>query len=321
MGQPETQLRAAQSDKALCQELVNREQPVPRDSLFSDDLFETTLEDIANRTEDRVIRDIGRLIVPSPEKLYRRGAQQLKHLIQTDNESWRNSIPIVKGPRPQPDFATGLKRSAFTSEQLRQLQPYIGDWQTRSCLVATWEMYFPFLTAEVKCGNKALSIADRQNAHSAAVAANAVVELYRLVSRQDELNGRILTFSISHDHEEVRIYGHYTLIQEKRTLFYRHPVSRIYLPNAGGIDKWTPYKFTRNVFEIFYPIHHERICSAVDQLPNPEECAVESVSHQSSYEAFEQDSQSTASYSQHTEPRNLSPQTSEPVFKKPKAKG
>ena len=115
------------------------------------------------------------------------GATNLKYLIETVNESWIKSIPLVRGPRPQPDFATGLKSSVFTSEQLQKLQPSIGDWQTTSRLVVTDVMYFPFLTSEVKCGNEALNIADRQNAYSAAVAANAVIELYRLVSRQDEL--------------------------------------------------------------------------------------------------------------------------------------
>jgi hypothetical protein len=32
--------------------------------------------------------------------------------------------------------------------------------------MATWRMYFPFFTCEVKCGAAALDIADRQNAHS-----------------------------------------------------------------------------------------------------------------------------------------------------------
>jgi hypothetical protein len=322
MGQPEPHLRAAQTDKALCQELLKKEQPVPKDSLFNDDLFESTCEDIANRNEARVIQDIGRLIVPAPEELFRRGAKHLKHLIETVDESWIKSIPLVKGPRPQPDFAVGLKSSAFTSDQLKKLQPSIGDWQTMSRLVATDEMYFPFLTAEVKCGNEALNIADRQNAHSAAVAANAVVELYRLVSRQDELNQKILTFSISHDNEAVRMYGHYALIKEKHTLFYRHPVDKLDFTRKDGKEKWTPYTFTRNVYDKFYPIHHERICSAVDQLPNPEDFAVESFSQQSNLESFEQNSsQLTTSYSQQTEPELPSSQTSEPVFKKPKGRG
>lgn len=98
-------------------------------------------------------------------------------MIETVDESWIKSIPLVKGPRPKPDLAVGIKPSAFTSDQRKKLQPSIGDWQTTSCLVATDEMYFPFLVAEVNCGNEAINIADRQNAHSAAVAENAIVKL------------------------------------------------------------------------------------------------------------------------------------------------
>ena len=322
MGQPEPHLRATEVDKALCRELLNKEQPVPKDSLFNDDLFEWTLEDISNRNEARVIQDIGRLIVPAPEELARRGATHLKHLIETVDEGWIKSIPLIKGPRPQPDFAVGLKSSAFTSGQLRKLQPSIGDWQTTSRLVATDEMYFPFLTAEVKCGNEALNIADRQNAHSAAVAANAVVELYRLVSRQDELHQKILTFSISHDHRTVRIYGHYVLIDGKDTSFYRHLIQSFDIVNRDGEDKWTAYKFTLSVYHDFCRIHHERITSAADQLPDPKVFVVQPLSQQSNIEASEQDdSQLTTSYSQQTEPELVSSQTSEPVFKKPKRKG
>ena len=318
MGQPEPHLRAAQTDKALCQELLKKEQPVPKDSLFNDDLFESTCEDIANRNEARVIQDIGRLIVPAPEELFRRGAKHLKHLIETVDESWIKSIPLVKGPRPQPDFAVGLKSSAFTPDQLEKLQPSIGDWQTTSRLVATDEMYFPFLTAEVKCGNEALNIADRQNNHSAAVAANAMVELYRLVSRQDELHQQILTFSVSHDHRAVRIYGHYVLIDGKDTSFYRHLIQDFSIVNQDGKDKWTAYKFVRNVYDKFYPVYHERICSVVDQLPNPEDFAVESFSQQSNLEPFEQNSsQPSTSYPKQKESDLQSSQTSEPVFKKP----
>ncbi len=211
--------------KALCQTLLNADQAAPHDSLFNDDLFKRVCQRIRNKNEARVVRDLSPLLVPSAEILYLRGATNFEHLIETVDEGWIKSIPLIKGPRPQPDFAVGLKSSAFTSEQLKKLYPSIGDWQTTSRLVATDEMYFPFLTAEVKCGNEALNIADRQNAHSAAVAANAVVELYRLVSRQDELNQKILIFSVSHDHRAVRIYGHYAVINGKETSFYRHPIS------------------------------------------------------------------------------------------------
>lgn len=321
-GQPEPHLRLTNLSKALCQKILNTEQSIPKNSLFEDDLFESTCEDIANRNEARVIQDIGRLIVPSPEEVARRGATHLKHLTENVNESWIKCIPLVNGPRPQPDFSVGLKPSAFTSDQLKKLKPFVGDWQTASRLVATGEMYFPFLTSEVKCGNEALNIADRQNAHSASVAVNAVVELYRAVSRQDELHRKILAFSVSHDNEAVRIYGHYPLINEKDTSFYRHPIKKFDFTSEDGKEKWTAYKFTRNVYDIFFPIHLDRICAAVDQLPDPEVFLVEPLSQQSNAESFgHDDSHSTPSYSQDSAPRLPSSQTSEPASKRPKRKG
>ena len=159
------------------------------------------------------------------------------------------------------------------------------------------------------------------NARSAAVGANAVVELYRLVSRQNELHRKILTFSVSHDHRAVRIYGHYVLINGKDTSFYRHLIQSFDIVNQDGKDKWTTYKFVRNVYDKFYPIHHERICSAVDQLSDPKSFEVDSFSQQSNLEPFEQDnSQLSTSFSQQTE-ADLQSLTSEPAFKKPKGKG
>ena len=122
------------------------------------------------------------MIIPAPEELAHCEATHFKHLIKTINKGWIKSIPLIKGPHPQPDFAVGLKSSAFTSEQLKKLQSSIGNWQTTSHLMATDEMYFPFLILEMKCDNEVLNITDQQNTYSAAVAANAVVKLYRLVS-------------------------------------------------------------------------------------------------------------------------------------------
>jgi len=307
--------------KLLCQALLDTEQTVPQDSLFNDDLFKRICQRVRNKNEARVIRDLSPLLVPSAEILYVRGAIHLKHLIENVDEGWIKSIPLVKGPRPQPDFSVGLKTTAFTRDQLKKLNPFVGDWQDTSRLVATDELYFPFLTSEVKCGNEALNIADRQNAHSASVAVNAVVELYRAVSRQDELHREILAFSVSHDNEAVRIYGHYALIVGAETRFYRHSVHKFDITAQDGKDKWTAYRFTRNVYDTFVPIHLERIRAAVDQLPDPDIFLVEPLSQQSNAESFEQDdSQPSPSFSQESLPRLASSQTTEPVFKKPKGK-
>ncbi|KUI58187.1 hypothetical protein VP1G_05465 [Cytospora mali] len=123
-------------------------------------------------------------------------------------------------------------------------RPFVGTPWDESYFAATWYMYFPFLTCEVKCG--ALDIADRQNAHSATLAVRAVVELFRLVKREKEINREILAFSVSHDCSNIRIYGHYPL---------------------EGKEKWTAYRFTRNVYDNWMPDHFKRICSAIESLP------------------------------------------------------
>lgn len=53
--------------------------------------------------------------------------------------------------------------------------------------MATYYIYFPFLTCEVKCGATGLDVADRQDAHSMTLAVRAVVELFRAVKREKEV--------------------------------------------------------------------------------------------------------------------------------------
>jgi hypothetical protein len=130
-------------------------------------------------------------------------------------------------------------------------------------------MYFSFLTCEVKCGAAALSIADRQNAHSMTLAVRAIVELFQLVKRGDEINREILAFSVSHDDTSVRIYGHYAVIDKatSTTTYYRHPIHRFDFTVLDGKEKWTAHKFIKNVYHTWMPTHFQRLCSAIDALP------------------------------------------------------
>lgn len=86
------------------------------------------------------------------------------------------------------------------------------------------EDVFPFMTCEAKSGLGELEIADRQNAHSMTMAVLGIVQLFKLVNRQEELHRKVLTFSVSHDYKIVRIYGHYPLIKDDVITVYRHPV-------------------------------------------------------------------------------------------------
>ncbi|KAK3116336.1 hypothetical protein LTR53_003413 [Teratosphaeriaceae sp. CCFEE 6253] len=252
--------------KSFHRKLLDTEQTLPDNSLFRDDLFDRTCQNLQNKNEAKIVQDISRLIVPSAEHLALFGAKDLDILIESVNEGWNNSIPLIK-TRPQPDYSAGFRRSAFTNEQLQKLQPFVGELTDMSYFMATYYMYFPFLTCEVKCGAAALDVADRQNAHSMTLAVRAVVELFRLAKREKEVDREILAFSMSHDHSTVRIYGHYPVIEGKNTAFYRHPIRKFDFTEQDGKEKWTAYKFAKNVYNVWMPTHFARICSVIDELP------------------------------------------------------
>jgi hypothetical protein len=260
-------LGISDTSKKLCQTLLSTIQLVPQDSLFRDDLFDETCESVRVRNEALVVRDISPLICPPAQVLRIYGASHLKPLNESVNEGWNCARPIY-GPRPQPDYSVGFGRSAFTNTQLEKLAPFVGEVADTftSIFMATWQMYFPFLTCEVKCGAAALDIADRQNAHSMTLAVRGIVELFRLVNREKELHREILAFSISHDHETVRIYGHYPVIDENRTTFYRHPIRKFDFTELDGEKKWISYMFTKSVYNIWMPSHLKRIRSVIDTL-------------------------------------------------------
>ncbi|KAK1780843.1 hypothetical protein QBC45DRAFT_96342 [Copromyces sp. CBS 386.78] len=256
----------------LCKTLLDTEQPAPKNSLFDDDIFEKICEKLLDKNEARVIQDISRLIVPSAEQ-YALHAKHLEHLDLTEsvNEGWNSSFPLTGIVRPQPDYSVGFGREAFNKEQLNKLWPFVGDSLPgdQSFFMATHYMYFPFLTCEVKCGATALDIADRQNTHSMTLAVRAIVELFRLVKRENEVNRQILAFSVSHDSQNVRIYGHYPVITEKDTEYYWHPIHQFYFTALEGKEKWTAYRFIKNVYDIWVPDHFKKICSVIDQLLVP----------------------------------------------------
>jgi hypothetical protein len=72
-------------NKELCRKPLESPQSLPKDTLFEDNLFEHILESIRGRDKARIIRDIGRLIIPSAEILAIRGARHLK-ILQRDNQ-------------------------------------------------------------------------------------------------------------------------------------------------------------------------------------------------------------------------------------------
>ena len=87
------------ASKSLCRHLLDSDQDVPKDSLFWDNLFETTCRKIQDRNEVRIIQDTARLILSSAETLATYSATNLNYLIEGVDEGWIGNTS-VEGPRP-----------------------------------------------------------------------------------------------------------------------------------------------------------------------------------------------------------------------------
>lgn len=263
----ESDLGITDKSEQLCQNLLNNKQKFPENTIFSDDVFLRACKNVQTANEARIVQDISRLLVPSAETLglYHDNLRILKEGV---NQGWDNSMPLTV-TRPQPDYCVGFRRRAFTDDQLEKLSPFIGDFLGGyiSLFMASCDIYFPFLTCEVKSGIGILNIADRQNAHSMALAVRGVVELLRLVNRMEEVNRQILAFSFSHNHQVVQVYGHYPVINGEKVEYYCHTIRSFNFVELKGRERWTAYQFTKNLYDLWMPEHFKMICSAIDQLP------------------------------------------------------
>lgn len=123
--------------KDLCRKLLESSQDVPESSRFSDSVFRSTCQRVREQNEAKVIDKIARLIVPSAEDLADTGSKHLEHLVESIDDGWENAIPVTKS-RPQPDYAVGFGLEAFTGEQMKKLDPWVGEVTKTSFFMATY---------------------------------------------------------------------------------------------------------------------------------------------------------------------------------------
>ena len=263
----EHQLGITAGSESLIQKLLETQRPHPDGTIFSDETFRRACERLQGKNEPRIFRDLTPILVPSAETLATLGNKDLDIVTESINESWNNCFPITK-PRPKPDYAAGLAESAFSEEHLRKLQPFTGSPSDSSYFMSTFYMLFPFLTCEVKCGSTGLDVADRQNAHSMTVAVRGIVTLFQAVHREQELHREILSYAVSHDHESIRIWGHYPFIEGDKVTFWRRSIRKFDFTERDGKEKWASFTFITNLYIIWLPLHVKRIRSALDDLPS-----------------------------------------------------
>ncbi len=254
--------------KEMCQALLGLDELAPAYNWCSEEMYIKIFQRASKCNEERVRRDLTPHIVPSAELLYVVDQETTLENVREEMSGDWTKCSLLGGTQPRPDYAYGLSSATFTGGERAKLENYTN---INNPTKFTESMYFPFLLCEAKCGKKNINDADRQNVHSASIAVNAIIQLCRTAGEDSaqSLSGHILVFSISHDNERVKIYGHFPIIRDGRTTFHRYYVHDYSLDGHYGRDRNTGSNFTRAVYRDFYPLHLQRIQQAVARLPDP----------------------------------------------------
>ncbi len=281
------QSRVGQESKSLCTQALRAIHPESQYTAFSLQHFLLVWQRAQNRNEARVYRDITPLLVPSPELLWICGHQELEHVAEDISVQWTR-CKTLGGPQPKPDVAIGIASSAFSEEETTKLKNHTAF---ERATLFTNNIYFPFLLCEVKCGNEGINRADRQNMHSSSMAVNAIIQLYRALGENKvaDLSGQILVFSISHDNERVKLYGHFAVIEGEKTSFYRYLIARFWLDFEENQGRQRTSNFVREIYRTFYPAHLKRIRDALAAMENPQTLSMTSSMSIEESEAQEED--------------------------------
>ncbi|GFP53293.1 hypothetical protein TASIC1_0002047700 [Trichoderma asperellum] len=266
----------AEGSLGLCKELLEREQLPPRVSLFDDEVIHETSVRVQRRNETMIFRDITPLIAPSAELMALRGDEQLDILCESTNEIWTYSQQLLQY-QPQPSYSVGFKALAFTELQFTKVTEFFEDRCTSetSPIMGTSHMFFPCFSCEIGC----FEVTRRQNVHNMTIGMRAVVDLFRGVKREAEVHRQILAFSISHDHRQAEIVAHYPVILGETTEYYQQVIASFIFTDSR-YDKWTAYRFTKNMYEVWMPAQFQWICSAINQLPEGWSCGKDIGQHE-----------------------------------------
>lgn len=134
------------TSQKLCEILLNSFFPPPSNSLFSDQSFLLTLDEVRIENKARIQRDITPLLIPCASLLYLSDRiLQCRHLSTKVQSEW-TKVTSLAGSLPIPDYIVGLKDSAFTHNEILQLHSYSAS---NKATVFSDGLYFPFLVCEV----------------------------------------------------------------------------------------------------------------------------------------------------------------------------
>jgi hypothetical protein len=251
--------------RSYAKSLLAAKSDVPTGDSFSRSRLLEILELARYRNSARIARDVTPLLVPSPELLCIDGQDDLKDLREAINAQWTQWKPPC-GLRPKPYLTVGIADTAFEDDEFGKSR---GSNANTCATLSAEGIYFPFLICEVKGGDLPLEGGEQQCMHAASISVRSIVELFDHGPTTEKVDGKILVFSVVHDVERVKIFGHFAVIQVDGTLqHYRRLVCAANFADDVANGQWyKTYGVICAIYKEFFPQHLAQIRSALCRLP------------------------------------------------------
>ncbi|KAL3491645.1 hypothetical protein BJX62DRAFT_118103 [Aspergillus germanicus] len=99
-------------------------------------------------------------------------------------------------------------------------------------------------------------------------ALRGVYTLFKLVKRETDLHQRILGLSASYKDQNVQWYGHYVIVDNGAITYHRYKLKAFDFRDMDGSDRCASYKLAMAIYNLWLPKHFERLCSAIDDIPD-----------------------------------------------------
>ena len=172
-------------------------------------------------------------LVPSPEMLAKHGNPKCSILKEEMNLPWKTRTGL------NPDHAIGFREEAFAPRHKDKIATYS----------PTEHIVMPFLISEFQPSEGRLPEADTQNLKHAMVSIRAFWKLLQAGDREERAFDRYLVFSISHDGQQARIYGHYLLrnADEGRVHTYSDLLREVDISE----HPWLVFRFVVHLYSYF----------------------------------------------------------------------
>jgi len=257
--------RVTDAAEAMIEELQELDWDPPSPAPFCPEVFYAVSRAARESDDARAVRELTPLLAPPAGLLRARGAPGLGLLVDMADA---RPLSGAAEPVPPADHTAGFRVEAFSDDQRPRLSR-LGGRAASSCAAGA-VVFFPFLFCQANGGGPGgLELANLRAARDGTVAARAVATLLLAAGRGADVDRQVLAWTVSHDAERVRVWGHYALVQADTTTFHRHLVDTYDFSEDNGDECWNVFRFVRNLYAEWAPGHLERLRSALDGLPPP----------------------------------------------------